>query len=50
MFEIIKELFIFLIDKKKLWLFPLLLLLLLIGALLIVSQGSTLSPFIYTIF
>lgn len=50
MFGILKELFAFLIEKKKIWLFPLLLLLLLIGGLLIISQGSTLSPFIYTIF
>lgn len=50
MFDILKELMSFLIQRKKFWLIPLVFILVLIGAVLVVGQGSTLSPFIYTIF
>ena len=50
MFEIFKELMYFLMQKKKFWLIPLVLILVLVGVMLVVGQGSTLSPFIYTIF
>lgn len=36
--------------RKKFWLLPLLLLLLLIGALVVLAEGSALAPFIYTVF
>jgi len=36
--------------RKKWWLLPMVLILLLVGALLIFAQGSALAPFIYTIF
>ncbi|MDQ3699152.1 MAG: DUF5989 family protein [Gemmatimonadota bacterium] len=36
--------------RKKFWLAPILIVLLLIGALLVFAQGSALAPFIYTIF
>ena len=36
--------------RKKWWLLPVLLILLLVGALLVFAQGSVLAPFIYTIF
>ena len=44
------ELIIFLKARKKFWLLPLLLLLLLFGALTILTQGTAVAPFIYTIF
>jgi Family of unknown function (DUF5989) len=44
------ELWEFLRVKKKLWLVPILLLLLIFGGLLIVAQGSAVAPLIYTIF
>jgi hypothetical protein len=50
MFDIFKELMSFLIQRKKFWLIPLVFILVLLGAVLVVGQGSTLSPFIYTIF
>ena len=50
MFEVIKEFIIFLKENKKLWLLPIVLILFLFGVLIIVSQGSTFAPFIYTIF
>ncbi|MGE0352574.1 MAG: DUF5989 family protein [Gemmatimonadales bacterium] len=44
------ELWSFMKVRKKWWLMPVLLLLLLIGAFLVFAQGSALAPFIYTIF
>jgi len=40
----------FLKVRKKYWLLPILLVLVLFGALIILSQGSAVAPFIYTIF
>ncbi|MGM9426208.1 DUF5989 family protein [Hydrogenophaga sp. MI9] len=44
------ELLAFLRTRKKLWLLPLILVIVLIGSLLILAQGSVLAPFIYTLF
>jgi|TARA_B110001452_G_scaffold10514_1_gene8841 hypothetical protein len=46
----LKEFWEFLIVRKKYWLFPILLVLILFGGLIILSQGSAIAPFIYTIF
>jgi hypothetical protein len=46
----IKELWIFLRLRKKLWLVPLITVLVLLGALLIAAEGSVIAPFIYTLF
>ncbi len=48
--DIIKELWAFLKVRKKLWLLPLIMVMLLLGGLLILAQGSVLAPFIYTLF
>jgi len=48
--EFIKELWIFLRARKKLWLLPFIIIMLLLGILLITAQGSVLAPFIYTLF
>jgi hypothetical protein len=40
----------FLLQRKKYWLVPVLLVMVLIGGIVIVSQGSVLAPLIYTIF
>jgi len=37
-------------ERKKYWLFPILIVLMIFGALIILSQGSAVAPFIYTIF
>jgi len=37
-------------ERKKLWLLPILVVMLLVAALLVFAQGSALAPFIYTIF
>jgi len=46
----LKEFFTFLLLRKKYWLFPVIIMLTLFGFLIILSQGSTVAPFIYAIF
>ena len=46
----IKELWMFLRDRKKLWLLPIILVLALFGLLIVLTQGSAVAPFIYTLF
>ena len=46
----VKEFWEFLKIRKKYWLFPILIVLVLFGALIVLSQGSAIAPFIYTIF
>lgn len=46
----IKEFLEFLMIRKKFWLFPIIFVLVLFGALIVLSQGSAIAPFIYTIF
>ena len=48
--EILKELWDFLRVRKKLWLAPIIIVLVIIGGLLILAQGSVVAPFIYTLF
>jgi len=48
--EFIKELLDFLRERKKLFLIPLIVLIITIGSLLIFSQNSIMAPFIYTLF
>ena len=46
----LKEFWEFLKIRKKYWLFPILLVLLMFGGLIVLSQGSAVAPFIYTLF
>ena len=48
--ELIKEIWEFLRLRKKLWLMPIIFVLLIFGGLIILSQGSVIAPFIYTLF
>lgn len=48
--EIIKEFYQYFKDRKKIWLAPVIVLLLIIGVILIIGGSSVLGPFIYTIF
>jgi hypothetical protein len=48
--SIVSELWEFLRVRKKYWLAPILILLLLLGGLIVLTQGSALAPFIYAIF
>jgi hypothetical protein len=45
-----RDLWAFMRVRKKWWLLPIMVFMLLVGALLVVAQGSVLAPFIYTIF
>jgi len=47
---ILKEFWDFLKVRKKWWLTPIVLVMVLLGALIVFSQGSAVSPFIYTLF
>jgi drug/metabolite transporter superfamily protein YnfA len=49
-FSLAGEIWLFLRQNKKLWLLPIILVLLIMGALLVFAQTSALAPFIYTIF
>lgn len=48
--SLIKELWAFLKVRKKFWLLPIVAIMLLLGLLLVVAQGSAVAPFIYTMF
>jgi len=48
--EFVKEFIRFLKVRKKYWLLPIIITILLFGGLIILSQGSAVAPFIYTIF
>jgi hypothetical protein len=47
---ILKEMFEFLMKNKKYWLIPIIIVLLLIGILIVLSEGTAIAPFIYTLF
>ena len=46
----LKEFWQFLRARKKYWLLPIFIVLILLGGLIVMSQGSALAPFIYTLF
>ena len=50
MLSFIKEFLSFLKERKKYWLIPIIIVLAIFGMLIVLSQGSALAPFIYTIF
>jgi hypothetical protein len=50
MIDLLKDLWAFLKERKKFWLLPIILILLLLGALIVFTQGSAIAPFIYTLF
>ena len=46
----LKELWAFMRARKKYWLLPILLMMVLLGVLIVLAQGSAVAPFIYTLF
>ncbi len=50
MIDFIKEFWEFLRVRKKYWLLPIIIVLFLFGGLLVITQGTAVAPFIYTIF
>ncbi len=50
MLDLMKDLWAFMRERKKFWLLPIIMVLVLLGGLLIIAQGSAIAPFIYTLF
>ncbi len=50
MLDLLKDLWGFMRVRKKFWLAPIIIILLLLGVLLVLTQGSAVAPFIYTLF
>ena len=50
MLDLLSDLWVFMRERKKFWLIPIVMVLLLLGGLLVLAQGSALAPFIYTLF
>lgn len=50
MLDFVKDLWAFMRERKKFWLAPIILVMVLLGALIVFAQGSSLAPFIYTLF
>ena len=50
MLDLIKDLWGFMRARKKFWLAPIILIMMLLGALIVLTQGSAVAPFIYTLF
>ena len=50
MLDLLNDLWAFMRERKKYWLAPIVVVMLLLGALLIFAQGSVVAPFIYTLF
>jgi hypothetical protein len=48
--EFVMELWAFLKERKKFWLLPIVVVLVLLGGLIVLTQGSAVAPFIYTLF
>ncbi len=48
--EFLAELWAFMKERKKFWLLPIFAVLLLLGTLIVLTQGSAVAPFIYTLF
>ena len=50
MLDLLKDLWEFMKVRKKFWLAPLIIVMLLLGALIVLAEGSAVAPFIYTLF
>jgi hypothetical protein len=50
MFDLIKDLWGFMRERKKFWLGPIIAVMILLGGLIVLAQGSAIAPFIYTLF
>jgi hypothetical protein len=48
--EFVAELWAFMKERKKFWLLPIITILLVVGMLIVLTQGSVVAPFIYTLF
>jgi len=48
--EFLRELWLFMRTRKKYWLWPIIVMMALLGVLIVFAQGSAVAPFIYTLF
>jgi competence protein ComGC len=48
--EFVMELWAFMKERKKFWLLPIIVVLLMLGTLIVLTQGSAVAPFVYTLF
>jgi len=48
--SILKEFWLFLRERKKYWIMPIVFFLLLLGFILVIAKGSAMAPFIYSLF
>lgn len=50
MLDLLHDLWLFMRERKKFWLAPIIIVMLLLGVLIVFAQGSAIAPFIYTLF
>lgn len=50
MIELLRDLWAFMGERRKYWLLPIIIVMVLLGGLLVLAQGSAIAPFIYTLF
>ncbi len=50
MLELLRDLWAFMRENKKFWLAPIIIVMVLLGGLIVLAQGSAVAPFIYTLF
>lgn len=50
MFEFIQDMWAFMRERKKFWLAPIVIVMVLLGGLIVFAQGTAVAPFIYTLF
>ena len=48
--SLVSEIWAYMRERKKWWLLPIIVVMMLVGSLLVFAQGSALAPFIYTVF
>ena len=50
MLDLMKDLWAFMRERKKFWMAPIIVVLVLLGLLIVLAEGSAIAPFIYTLF
>ena len=50
MIDFLKDLWAFMRERKKFWMAPIIIVLVLLGMLIVLAEGSAVAPFIYTLF
>ncbi len=50
MLDLLNDLWAFMRDRRKFWMAPIIIVLLLLGVLIVLAEGSAVAPFIYTLF